>query len=291
MRGRVIGRREDGIQGRNAFLRYEGRETAFIGRKEEAVAAVAVAAVASFVLDMLRFLPPSFFTSAKDMYCNAPALIVTLFGLLGLGIIFSFDPTHDYPTASSNITLQPGEEVAVDVPTTMTGFLKWAGRLISDPYLWAAISSGEVDIANYTKQLSPGVHVGMPAARVGNVSKGKAIVRNIGNATINTVVSFTMAPTPDKLGDAKAWWYVIFGFLQAMIGGVVATVPPGQQGAGAASSSSTATAGGPSFLTRLKERLSSVIAKLRRKKVSSTAMSTVALSGTILPPRPVVEEV
>lgn len=224
------------------------------------------------------------------MYCNAPALVVSLFGIVGLGIIFLFDPTHDYPTTANNITLQPGESITVPIPTSATGFLKWAGSLISDPYLWATTTNGQLELMDRAttsggNQLSPDVHIGMPAVKVQstiNASSGKAVVRNTGNTTLNTIVSFTMAPTPDKLGSAKTWWYMVFGFLQAIVGGIIATVPPGQQQSSSATSTQSSQ---PSIFTRIKNHLLAARAAVKKKRLigRSTTLPTTVRDAVILP--------
>jgi hypothetical protein len=155
---------------------------------------------------------------------NWPILVVTAIGLFGLILIFVFDPTHNYPTKSGIVDLSPGNSTNMSVPTSSTGFLQWAGTLISDPYLWVNSEVSDLEVIEFSTVVTnvllsivPGVRLGVPMT-YNTTTYGMVIVRNVGNESVSGTISFTVAPTPTALGNAKAWWYIVFGFLQTFIG-------------------------------------------------------------------------
>ena len=91
---------------------------------------------------------------SKILKLRALAIIVVIVGLMGLALIFMFDPTHDYPTVEVDVELLPGEETAVRVPTTTSGFLKWAGTLIRNPYLWVETNVMGLEISFYQTRIN-----------------------------------------------------------------------------------------------------------------------------------------
>lgn len=158
------------------------------------------------------------------MYCNKPVVGVSVIGLLGLALIFMFDPTHNYPTIQAEIDLTPGNATVIAVPTAMSGFMEWAGSIIGDPHLWIEIDVDGVELVDYKQVLSPGVQFGFPASY--NVSKGELLVINLLNETISAIFTCVLAPTPGALGDAKAWWYVVFGILELIVTVALAIINP-----------------------------------------------------------------
>lgn len=160
----------------------------------------------------------------NQIYCNKPVIGLTIAGLLCLSITFMFDPTHDYPTFRIDISLDPGENTSVTIPTSSTGFMQWSGALISNPYLWVSTDAQDLLLAEFGKMLIPGASLGIPITGVNQT--GTTLIRNDGNETAVTNLSFTVAPSPDQLGSSKTWWYIVLAILQTLTGGIIAILKP-----------------------------------------------------------------
>ena len=158
------------------------------------------------------------------MYCNRPVIGVVVIGLLGLALIFMFDPTHNYPATNTIIELLPGAEALIPVPTTMSGFMQWAGSLIGDPHLWIETNNSGIEVADYMQELVPGVQFGFRVAA--GIVQRDILVRNLLNETVNATINCIMAPGPGTLGSAKAWWYIILAFVQILFNGGLAFLRP-----------------------------------------------------------------
>ena len=162
------------------------------------------------------------------MYCNRPVIITAIVGLLGLSLIFMFDPTHDYPTLQDVIDLVPGASQTIKIPTTSSSFMQWSGALIGSPHLWVTSASNNLMLVDFAKILAAGVQLGIPINST-QAKNGSVIVMNIGNTTILSNITFTLAPSPTTLGTAKTWWYIIFAVLQSIIGSIIALIKPSSQ--------------------------------------------------------------
>lgn len=161
----------------------------------------------------------------QRMYINKVVLVVTAVGFLGLVILFLFDPTHNYPTMSVEVELLPGEENTIRVPTTTSGFLQWSGTLLRNPYLWVETNVDGLHLVDYIRDVIPGAQIGFPARR--NVTdKGEMKIRNDNNETVIAIVDCILAPRPGDLGSSKTWWYMVYGFIEVAIGGVIAIIKP-----------------------------------------------------------------
>lgn len=189
------------------------------------------------------------------MVVNKPVAGITVVGLLGLALIFMFDPTHDYPTISVAISLDPDENTTMRIPTMSSGFMEWAGTLIGSPHLWVktdADTEGLI-LVDFLKTLKPSVEYGFDIANF--TVNGTITIANLGNDTVSAIITCTIAPPPDVLGKAKTWWYIVLAFVQTLSSGGLALFN-GQanifnnKGQKVASTSTTASAAAKPCATR-----------------------------------------
>jgi len=155
------------------------------------------------------------------MRCDKLTLIIGAAGLILLSLIFTFDPTHDFPVYINEIEINPGEIKKVTVPTMTSGFLKWAGGMIKNPYIWSESTVGGIELLDIGKILEKGIQYGI--SKSFNMTD-TAYIRNAGSEKVIARVSFTIAPPPDELSRAKAWWYVIVGIAQTLISTLLAII-------------------------------------------------------------------
>jgi len=166
------------------------------------------------------------------MYCNKFVLLVAVLGLMGLAVIFMFDPTHNYPTIEIEVEMLPGEETIIRVPTSTTGFLKWAGTLLRNPLLWLETNVDGLSVSDYLADMVPGTMLGIepPSPPDGGTGEeGELVIVNTNNYTVTATLTATMAPSPSALGDSKAWWYIAYGVLQVVIASIIAMIKPTAQ--------------------------------------------------------------
>ncbi len=154
------------------------------------------------------------------MMINRTVAVITLFGLVGLGIIFMFDPTHDYPTIEVEVDLLPGENATINIPTTSSSFMKWAGTLIADPYLWIQTNVDGLEMFEFAKLLLSDIQFGFPIKNY--TITGTVTIINIKNITITATIMCILAPSPNALGSSKTWWYIALAFAQTLIGAGIA---------------------------------------------------------------------
>jgi hypothetical protein len=154
------------------------------------------------------------------MTINKLVIIVLLVGLIGLAVIFIFDPTHNFPSVSVTATLDPGENFTLHIPRYSAA--QYAVSLWMDPYYWIATTMGGLELGNLSKVLIPEEIRGfLPVDDSGNL-----YIFNPTNESITSLLTGTRAPDPAKIGEYKAWWYMIFGIFEMIIASIIACIKP-----------------------------------------------------------------
>lgn len=162
------------------------------------------------------------------MNINKTVILAVVIELILVMIMFMFDPTHNYPTMDINIELNPNQTISINVPTSSSGFLKWAGSLYKNPLLWLESNVGGISINDIMGELLPNAILGIfPSNETKN--SGTLKVTNLNNYTTNATIIATMAPSPKELGNAKMWWWIIFIFLIIIANGFIAMLKPSIQ--------------------------------------------------------------
>lgn len=157
----------------------------------------------------------------QSLRCDRPVLLVAGIGLIGLFVIFLFDPTHDYPRIINEFDIGAGIEKNVPIPLVSSGFMQLSNGLVGDPYLWVTSNVDGIVLVEYAKALLSDAQLGVPAS-LNFSTQGVTIVRNTGNKSLRARIVFTIAPTPEDLSKAKTWWYVIFGAAQTVVAAIMA---------------------------------------------------------------------
>jgi hypothetical protein len=155
------------------------------------------------------------------MRVNKTLIIVLLLGFMGFFLLFTFDPTHNFPSTEVDVNLLPGEEITINVPKT--GALQWALTIMSNPWLWAETTADGVivKVGDRVRPLVPSEILGLLPSGGNSLT-----VQNINNLTFSGRIKAVCAPPPSEIGNLKAAWWMIYGTFMLGVSTIISYIKP-----------------------------------------------------------------